>query len=222
MITISIDPELKTLLPQLVLKGFTCRVKVGESSSDLLAVIDTKLAALADAHSPESIRELDTVKATKDAYRVLGKDPNRYRPAAEALLRRIANGKGLYRINNVVDVLNLISAQTGYSICGYDFDNVIGNVSLGIGEPEEPYIGIGRGDINIERLPVFRDELSAFGTPTSDSVRSQVTPRTRRFLMIFIAFGDTALLNSSVKEAVELLTQFAEASEFDQFTLSAQ
>jgi DNA/RNA-binding domain of Phe-tRNA-synthetase-like protein len=222
MINISIDPELKTLLPQLVLKGFSCHVKVGESSSDLLAVIDSKLAALADAHSPESIRELDTVKATKDAYRVLGKDPNRYRPAAEALLRRIANGKGLYRINNVVDVLNLISAQTGYSICGYDFDNVIGNISLGIGEPEEPYIGIGRGDINIERLPVFRDELSAFGTPTSDSVRSQVTPRTRRFLMIFIAFGDTALLNSSVKEAVELLTQFAEASEFDQFTLSAQ
>jgi len=222
MITISIDPELKTLLPQLVLKGFSCHVKVGESSSDLLAVIDSKLAALADAHSPESIRELDTVKATKDAYRVLGKDPNRYRPAAEALLRRIANGKGLYRINNVVDVLNLISAQTGYSICGYDFDNVIGNVSLGIGEPEEPYIGIGRGDINIERLPVFRDELSAFGTPTSDSVRSQVTPRTRRFLMIFIAFNDSDLLNNAVNEAVELLTQFAEASEFDQFTVSAQ
>jgi len=222
MITISIDPELKTLLPQLVLKGFSCHVKVGESSSDLLAVIDSKLAALADAHSPESIRELDTVKATKDAYRVLGKDPNRYRPAAEALLRRLANGKGLYHINNVVDVLNLISAQTGYSICGYDFDNVIGNVSLGIGEPEEPYIGIGRGDINIERLPVFRDELSAFGTPTSDSVRSQVTPRTRRFLMIFIAFNDSDLLNNAVNEAVELLTQFAEASEFDQFTVSAQ
>lgn len=222
MIKISIDAELKTLLPQLVLKGFSCHVKVGESSSDLLAVIDTKLAALSDAHSPESIRELDTVKATKDAYRVLGKDPNRYRPAAEALLRRIANGKGLYRINNVVDVLNLVSAQTGYSICGYDFDNVIGNVSLGIGEPEEPYIGIGRGDINIERLPVFRDELSAFGTPTSDSVRSQVTPRTRRFLMIFIAFNDSDLLNNAVNEAVELLTQFAEASEFDHFTLSAQ
>ena len=54
---------------------------------------------------------MHTVKATKNAYRTLGKDPNRYRPAAESLMRRIANGKGLYQISNVVDVLNYISIK---------------------------------------------------------------------------------------------------------------
>jgi DNA/RNA-binding domain of Phe-tRNA-synthetase-like protein len=222
MITINIENELKTLLPNLVLKGFVCRVNIRESSSEFGQIIDSTLGHLANVHDPESIRELETVKATKDAYRVLEKDPNRYRPAAEALLRRLANGNGLYRLNNVVDVLNLISAKTGYSICGYDFDNVIGKITLGIGEPEEPYIGIGRGDINIERLPVFRDELSAFGTPTSDSVRTMVSSKTRLFLMIFIAFDDNDALDEAVEQAKDLLVQFADSEDFDCFTVTAK
>src|SRR5690554_7874746 len=60
----------------------------------------------------EAIRRHPVVAATKNAYRLLGKDPNRYRPAAESLLRRIASGKGLYRVNNVVDVLNRVSVET--------------------------------------------------------------------------------------------------------------
>ena len=39
--------------------------------------------------------------------------------AAESLMRRVASGKGLYQINNVVDALNVISVKTGFSICGY-------------------------------------------------------------------------------------------------------
>ena len=86
------------------------------------------------ALTPETIRQTGTVKATKDAYRALGKDPNRYRPAAEALMRRVANGKTLYQISNAVDILNYISIKTGFSICGYDADLISGNISLGIGE----------------------------------------------------------------------------------------
>lgn len=218
--TILIEDGIKECLPHLVLAGFSCHVKVEPSSTELLGIIDDGLAGLLH-HTPESIREIATVKATKDAYRALGKDPNRYRPAAESLLRRVANQRGIYKLSNVVDILNLVSVKSGFSICGYDLDNVIGRVSLGIGEPEEPYIGIGRGDINIERLPVFRDELSAFGTPTSDSVRTQVTPVTTRFLMVFIAFGDSDLLHRSIDESIELLVKFAQAGNFDRFEIKA-
>jgi DNA/RNA-binding domain of Phe-tRNA-synthetase-like protein len=216
---IHIEPGLKNILPNLLLGGFVCDVKVETSSPQLKELIASELQPFCEL-TPESIRELANVKATKDAYRALGKDPNRYRPSAESLLRRVANGRGLYQLGNVVDVLNLMSVKTGYSICGYDYDCVIGNVSLGIGEEEEPYIGIGRGDINIERLPVFRDELSAFGTPTSDSVRTMLSFKTKRFMMIYIAFGDDELLHRSLKEAEELLITHATAQNFERFFIA--
>jgi DNA/RNA-binding domain of Phe-tRNA-synthetase-like protein len=172
-------------------------------------MLDNRIKELESILTPENIRETDTVKANKDAYRKLGKDPNRYRPASESLMRRIANGKGLYFINNVVDILNLISINTGYSICGYDYEKINGDITFGTGEKDEPYEGIGRGSLNIEKLPVFRDETGAFGTPTSDSVRTMVTEGTTEFLMIIIGFGNEDKLRDTLNEAKELYGKYA-------------
>ena len=68
---------------------------------------------------------------------------------------------------------------------------------------------IGRGELNIENLPVLRDESGAFGTPTSDSVRTSVTLNTKRFLMVFFGFGANEKLNEAVHLAKTLLGEFA-------------
>jgi DNA/RNA-binding domain of Phe-tRNA-synthetase-like protein len=213
MISISIEPALKAQLPQLVLGGFSIKVRTEASSDDLKELLRQEVSVLEKHLTVEGVRNMDTVKATKDAYRKLGKDPNRYRPSSEALLRRVANGKGLYHINNVVDVLNLISVKTGFSICGYDGDMIDGDVVLGIGQPNEPYEGIGRGVLNIERLPVFRDTKGAFGTPTSDSVRTMVTESTCRFVMVIMAFGNMDELALALKEAIGLYEKYADGSD---------
>lgn len=214
---ISVDNILKEALPQLVLGGIIVEVKVDESQIELLSLLDKELKVLEAIHTPESIRELSTVKANKNAYRTLGKDPNRYRPAAEALLRRVANGKGLYHINNVVDILNLISLKTGFSICGYNYDAIHGDVLMGIGEENEPYKGIGRGDVNIAKLPVFRDDIGAFGNPTSDSNRTMVSEDASKFLMIIIGFEGEELINGALDEAKKLLEQYANGKEIERF-----
>jgi len=215
--TITIAKELKNKLPNLLLGGFVAEVKVHTPDATLLKLLDDEVSKLETLHTPESIRELATVKANKNAYRTLGKDPNRYRPAAEALLRRVANGKGLYHINNVVDILNLISVKTGFSICGYNYDAIEGAVTMGIGETNEPYQGIGRGDVNIEKLPVFRDEQGAFGNPTSDSTRTMVSDETTRFLLIIIGFEGKESVAKALDEARLLLEQFAEGKEVERF-----
>ena len=46
----------------------------------------------------ESIKQLSAIEATRRVYKVCGKDPSRYRPAAEALIRRMLQGKELYCI----------------------------------------------------------------------------------------------------------------------------
>jgi len=215
--TITIENALKAKLPHLLLGGFITEVSVNEPDKELLSLLDEEVAKLETIHSPESIRELSTVKANKNAYRALGKDPNRYRPAAEALLRRVANGKGLYHINNVVDILNLISVKTGFSICGYNYKAIKGDVVMGIGEENEPYQGIGRGDVNIEKLPVFRDEKGAFGNPTSDSTRTMVTDETQQFLMIIIGFEGKEPLNAALDQAKILLENYACGKELKRF-----
>lgn len=215
--TITIANELKAKLPTLLLGGILVEVKVSESDLRLMELLDSEVSMLEVIHTPESIRELSTVKANKNAYRILGKDPNRYRPAAEALLRRVSNGKGLYHLNNVVDILNLISLKTGFSICGYNYDAIEGAIKMGIGLANEPYEGIGRGDVNIENLPVFRDDLGAFGNPTSDSTRTMVSEKTEKFMMVIIGFEGRASIEKALDETVALLTEYARGSEIERF-----
>jgi DNA/RNA-binding domain of Phe-tRNA-synthetase-like protein len=125
----------------------------------------------------------------------------------------------LYQINNVVDQLNLVSIATGFSIGGYDSDHIQGDVCFGIGRLGEPYSGIGRGELNIENLPVFRDGLGAFGTPTSDSQRTEVTAKTNHFLMILIDFGCDEQLNDAKQIAIRLLKEYCGATNITEYNI---
>jgi len=115
----------------------------------------------------------------------------------------------LYWINNIVDILNLISLESGFSIGGYDAAKIEGTTGFGVGKANEPYEAIGRGSLNIENLPLFRDDLGAFGSPTSDSLRTMVTDHTTRFLMIIIDFEQDKILEKTMERSVALYQQFA-------------
>lgn len=130
------------------------------------------------------IKEMTPLQSTRLAYKALGKDPSRYRPAAESLIRRISKGQELYEVNTAVDLINLASMQTGYSIGGFDSDKIIGDAVLGVGKADEMYEGIGRGVLNIEKLPVYRDNLGGFGTPTSDHERTKLSLETKHITVL--------------------------------------
>jgi DNA/RNA-binding domain of Phe-tRNA-synthetase-like protein len=215
MTPVSISDELKASIPQLMLSCIECNVIVKENNETLWEHIKGKVAEIAGSVQVDEISRLPAVAASRRGYKQCGKDPSRYRLSAEALLRRIIQGKGLYRVNNVVDLLNLVSLSTGFSIGGYDAEKIKGEVVFGIGHKNEPYEGIGRGDLNIESLPVFRDRKGAFGTPTSDSVRTSVTLETNRFLMIIIDFGTQGLLEEATVFAAGLLRKYARAENLE-------
>lgn len=133
----------------------------------------------------ESLKEISGIAATRRVYRACGKDPSRYRPAAEALIRRMLKDKELYQIDTLVDLVNLASIAYGYSIGGFDADKFEGDtLTLGIGKAGEPYEGIGRGMINIEGLPVYRDRKGGVGTPTSDNERTKMAIDTTHLVVL--------------------------------------
>lgn len=192
-----------------------CNVQVQKLNEDLWNEIQQKINEISGSTKVEQISQIPAISASRKAYKVCGKDPAKYRLSAEALLRRVIKRNELYQINNVVDLLNLVSISSGFSIGGYDAEKIQGDVVFGIGENSEPYIGIGRGELNIEHLPVFRDERGAFGTPTSDSERTSVSMETKRFLMIIIDYGGTSQLDDATKLAKRLLDKYAQATNFE-------
>lgn len=213
MTTISISEELKEKVPGIKLSCIECDVYVMETNDMLWDEIRKKIEELSATLKTGQISRIPAIAASRKAYKACGKDPARYRLSAEALLRRVVKSKAINQVNNVVDVLNLVSITTGYSIGGYDSDKITGNVSFGIGTAADPYEGIGRGQLNIEFLPAFRDEKGAFGTPTSDSERTAVTQDTKRFLMVIFDFGGGDL-SAAKKLASEYLERFSFAKNF--------
>lgn len=78
-------------------------------------------------------------------------------------------GKGVYKINNIVDINNLISLKSKFPVGSYNIENLHNPISLMIGKKDEQYKGIGKEQINIENLPVLTDSIGSFGSPTSSS-----------------------------------------------------
>ena len=162
----------------------------------------------------ESLKEISGIAATRKVYRACGKDPSRYRPASEALIRRILQGKELYQRDTLVDLVNLASIAYGYSIGGFDADKFEGDtLTLGVGKEGEPYEGIGRGMINIEGLPVYRDRMGGVGTPTSDHERTKVTLSTTRLLVLVNGYdGSEQGVTDTAEYIIKLLNKYCSAT----------
>ncbi len=159
----------------------------------------------------ESLKDLPSIAATRAVYRKCGKDPSRYRPASEALIRRMLQGKELYQIDTLVDLVNLASIAYGYSIGGFDASKFVGDtLTLGIGREGEPYEGIGRGMLNIAGLPVYRDALGGVGTPTSDNERTKMTLSTRHLVVLVNGYdGNRERVEANARYIQELCRKYA-------------
>jgi DNA/RNA-binding domain of Phe-tRNA-synthetase-like protein len=202
MTTVTIDAEMKAKCPQVALACVTADVEAGATTEGLereLSTVEEKILELAE---PKLVLESAEILATRAAYKALGKDPARYRGSAEALLRRVIAKKGLPRISNVVDVINLVSVESRLPVGLYDLAHVQGDIVFRAGRAGETYKGIGKYDLNLEGLPVFCDAIGPHGSPTSDSERTMVTEATKKILAIIISFGGT---NASASAGVKSL-----------------
>ncbi len=122
-------------------------------------------------------------------------------------------GKGLPRINAVVDVINLVSVESRLPVGLYDLTRVEGPLVFRAGRAGETFKGIGKYDLNLEGLPVFCDARGPHGSPTSDSERTMVTAATREILVVMVSFGGAEGLERWAQRMTELLKRYAEGRE---------
>ncbi len=210
---IIVSNEIETVCPNFVGACVEARVKNSQYSQPLWDEINTLETKFKAKLTTETLKDISGIAATRRIYRACGKDPSRYRPASEALIRRVLQGKALYQIDTLVDLINLASMAFGYSIGGFDADKFVGNtLTLGIGKEGEPYEGIGRGMINIHGLPVYRDEMGGVGTPTSDHERTKITIDTTHLLVLINGYdGNEASVRQNAEFIQQLLQKFCES-----------
>jgi DNA/RNA-binding domain of Phe-tRNA-synthetase-like protein len=208
--TLSVSESIKQVCPNIRLGIIRCDVRNSETNSDFWQEMETEIQNIASEFSIEEINKRPAIAATRQVYKLLGKDPNRYRPSAEALCRRIVRGIDIYKVSTLVDIINLVSIRSGFSIGGFDADKVQGDVELGVGTNMDVFEAIGRGLLNIEGLPVFRDRVGGIGTPTSDNERTKLSLETNHLLMFINAYNGGGGLTHAIEHARELLEKYAD------------
>lgn len=220
MIKIKVSEQIKDLCPDFIGIGIMANVANSQYNDTLWKLISNSSISCTEKYKLEEIKNNPAISATRRAYKMLGKDPNRYRPSAEALYRRLIRGISLYQIDTLVDIINLISIETGYSINGFDCDKIDGNsLVMSIGEADELYEGIGKGLLNIQGLPVYRDSQGGIGTPTSDNERTKLDLGTTRLLTVINSYEkDKKTLEQATDRMKFLLREFASADQFKEIT----
>ena len=212
---IIVSDEIASVCPEFVGAAVEARVKNTPFCQELWDEIHLLENRFRETLTTDSLKDMPSIAATRRVYKACGKDPSRYRPASEQLIRRMLQGKELYQIDTLVDLVNLASIAYGYSIGGFDADKFVGDtLTLGIGREGEPYEGIGRGSLNIAGLPVYRDAQGGVGTPTSDNERTKMTMETTHLVVLVNGYdGNRERVMENAQYLKQLIERFVSGSD---------
>jgi DNA/RNA-binding domain of Phe-tRNA-synthetase-like protein len=189
-------------------------VLVAPSDTELVHEIDQICARLRSKFTVETAAESEAVLAVRAMFRRWGVDPSKYRPSSEALLRRVVQGKGLYNISNVVDLSNLGSIEAGWPYGLYNRAKISPPIALRHGTAEEKYEGIGRRVWHLAGRPVLADTEGPFGSPISDSTRTQIAESVSEVLtVLFVPAGASeAAIQEAMEKQAKRLSAYARAA----------
>lgn len=210
---IKIDASIKNILSSFSI----CAVKMDVIYDDkgcLDELIKNVEKKVFNKYTLKDVLSIPLIKEARDGYKKMGKDPSRYRLSCESLLRRIVKGNNLYRINNLVDIGNVLSIEINRSVAVLDYDKIVGDIVIRMGTVNDEYYGIGRGLINVSNIPVYEDEVSPFGSTTSDTERTMITKDTKTILLFIIYFKE-AEYEDDFNLAISLFEKYARAKNIE-------
>jgi len=216
---ITISSKIREAASNIRLAVISCEVENSPTNAEFWTEMETEAKRIAGTFTIDEINKRPEIAATRQVYKKLGKDPNRYRPSAEALCHRLVRQIPVYQVSTLVDIINLVSIRSGYSIGGFDRDKIQGDIELGVGSAEDYFEAIGRGMLNVEGLPLFRDNVGGIGTPTSDNERTKISMTTTKLLMIINGYNGKEGLQAAIDHAIELLQKYARLKECEIITI---
>ena len=161
----------------------------------------------------ETLKDEPRLRAYRDFFWRVGVDPTKVRPAAEALLRRVVQGKPFPRINALVDAYNLASTETRIALAAFDKAKLHGDLRMRLARKGETFLGIGMESpvtlTGVEVVCEDADRLVAI-YPYRDADASRVSSDTRdvRFLVCGVPGISHETLRDAAAVAANLVTRF--------------
>ncbi len=207
---LSIDAGILSSCPDCRLGCLLIRdVKIVGSSPALSQEFLKLQSEVAKVYNMEELTKLPSILAVRAMYKKLDFDPSRYRPASEALVRRVLQHKSLYYVNSAVDASNYCSLKFLVPFGLYDWDKIEGPVVYRRAH-DGSYVNMGGNQVSTDGKPFLTDRLGVFGNPTSDSRRTAVSLTTRNLLSVVYAGSGTepGELSRILEFTGEILTRY--------------
>ena len=209
---LSVDPGLRDAFPGL--DAYLVEVgglHVRERDERLDAFVPELVQEFRSRLKLETLKDEPHLRAYRDFYWRVGIDPTKIRPASEALLRRVLQGKELPRINTLVDAYNLASMTTHIAIAAFDGAHTHGEIRMRLARAGEEFLGIGmEAPVVLKGVEVVceDDEGLVAIYPYRDSHRTRATTATTD--TIFMTCGVPGIERPALVEAAQTTREFVE------------
>jgi len=206
-----VTPEIFALFPDVVLGVIVAReIDNTRESEDILASLREEEARVQEMFASQPIPDHPHIAPWREAYRKFGAKPKDHPSSIENLVRRVAKGHALPRINPLVDLYNTISLRFLLPAGGEDLDRTQGDIQLTVaGEGEAPVKLLGEPEA---RPPypgevIYKDELGAICRRWNwkEADRTKLTPQTRRAVLVLEGLPPVGV--NEIKEATEALAE---------------
>ncbi len=165
--------------------------------------------------SLEDVKDDPLFRSYRDLYWTFGMDPTKLRVSSEALLRRIVNGLNLWRISNIVDVVNVASPMHRLPIGLVDVTKIVGNLRVRIAQKGEIFVRIGGAEkmCRGRELVLADDEkIVCFGYATHDSELTKVSTVSTQVYLLHYGAPAVSLkyLDSSSQYTLQLVKDWVD------------
>jgi DNA/RNA-binding domain of Phe-tRNA-synthetase-like protein len=200
--TLNIDHSLEAQFPDLKVLIYHIRsVKVEKRNAELEKRRREVVQQVKARYDLESLKDVPALRAYRDFFWRVRVDPTKNRPAVEALIRRLLRGRGLPRINTLVDVYNLASVTTEVALAAFDLDKLVGALYMRSADAGDEFIGIGM------TTPM---RFQGGEIVVSDAESTKITATTRNVLLMVCGvpgIGEGALRDAA-RVAKEYIREF--------------
>ncbi|MBU7018348.1 MAG: hypothetical protein HXS44_12630 [Theionarchaea archaeon] len=214
----NIDTQAKETFPDLnILTTVIHDITVEKESSSLEEFKKEFISKIRSEYDLETLKDIPELRLYRDFFWKIGIDPTKVRPASEALIRRVIQGKELPKINTLVDTYNLASMKSRVPLAAFDNDLISPHLLLRFAVRGEAFTGIGM------KTPVLLEgnelviqsgnEIIAL-YPHRDADRSKITLSTRSVFVVVCGVPGIAQETLVAAQAIteEYIRQFCRTS----------
>ncbi len=162
----------------------------------------------------ETLGTYPEVVSYRKLYKEMGIDWHSRRPSPEALLRRVALGKGLYTVNTCVDAYNLVVMKHHVSVGAFDSDNVKFPTALRYAGAGDKILLLGDKEQTIYTAKelAYYDKDGGYNIDFNyrDAQRTMVTEKTTNLWINVDGVFDITpeQVDQSLRESVELIVRY--------------